>query len=378
MTPVPPIASVEAALVRLPLPQPLHFEAGSWSHWYYAVARVTTADGAVGSAYTHIGEVPVDVMVTELVAPALVERAAGDLEGAAESFARLASPPLADVVRPAASLVEVCLWDIAAQAAGVPLWKLLAPEPARSELSVMIVEHRRDGDTPEAFAARVAVLAAEGASAVKIKHYGDAADTTARLAAIRTAVGPALELVVDVGWACTDVESAVALARAWEGHGLAWIEDPFPPEWVDEAVRLRSAVAAPIGIGDGVTSVDLARRLIESGAVDVLRVDVTTMGGVVGVARLVRAAADAGVRVSPEIFAEVHQHLAAAWPGVLGVEVYSAESRVWAADEFVRPGALRWSQGGGFTLPEAPGSGLALDWDAVARHAVRSSRYPSR
>ncbi len=258
----------------------------------------------------------------------------------------------------------------------MPLWKLLAPEPARSELPVMIVEHRRDGDTSEAFAARVAVLAAEGASAVKIKHYGDAADTTARIAAIRAAVGPALELVVDVGWACTDVESAVALARAWEGHGLAWIEDPFPPEWVDEAVRLRSAVAAPIGIGDGVTSVDLARRLIRSGAVDVLRVDVTTMGGVAGVARLVRAAADAGVRVSPEIFAEVHQHLAAAWPGVLGVEVYSAESRIWAADEFVRPGALRWSQGGGFTLPEAPGSGLALDWDAVARHAVRVVALP--
>ncbi len=75
MTPVPSIASVEAALVRLPLPQPLRFEAGSWSHWYYAVARVTTADGVVGSAYTHIGEVPVDVMVTELMAPALVERA---------------------------------------------------------------------------------------------------------------------------------------------------------------------------------------------------------------------------------------------------------------------------------------------------------------
>jgi L-alanine-DL-glutamate epimerase-like enolase superfamily enzyme len=376
VTTVAPIASVEASLVRLPLGRPLRFESGSWSHWYYAVARVTTADGAVGTAYTHIGEVPVDVMVTGLVAPELVDREVGDLEGVAERCARLASPPLADIVRPAASLVEVCLWDIAAQAARVPLWRLLAPEPACPEIPVMIVEHRRDDDTPEAFAARVAEHAARGASAVKIKHYGDAADTAARLAAIRTATGPALELVVDVGWAWTDVESAVTLARAWEGHGLAWIEDPFPPERVDDAVRLRAAIDAPIGIGDGVSSIDLARRLVERGAVDVHRVDVTTMGGIAGVARLVSAAGDAGVRVSPEIFAEVHQHLAAAWPAVVGVEVYSTESRVWAADEFVRPGALRVSESGALVLPDAPGSGLAIDWDAVERHALRSSRYP--
>jgi L-alanine-DL-glutamate epimerase-like enolase superfamily enzyme len=105
-------------------------------------------------------------------------------------------------------------------------------------------------------------------------------------------------------------------------------------------------------------------------------VDVTTMGGIAGVARLVSAAGDAGVRVSPEIFAEVHQHLAAAWPAVVGVEVYSTESRVWAADEFVRPGALRVSESGALVLPDAPGSGLAIDWDAVERHALRSSRYP--
>ena len=49
---------------------------------------------------------------------------------------------------------------------------------------------------------------------------------------------------------------------------------------------------------------------------------------------------------------------------------------VWAADEFVRPGALRRSNSGAFTLPALPGSGLAIDWHAVARHATRSSRYP--
>lgn len=373
---VAPIASVGAWLVRLPLGKPLRFESGTWSHWHFVVVRVRTADGREGAAYTHLGEVPIDLTVTGLVAPDLAGRELGDLDGVAERASELASPPLADIVRPAASLVEVCLWDIAAQAAGLPLWRLLAPEAARASIPVMVVEHRRDADTPEAFAARVAGHAARDVPAIKLKHYGDVADTTARLAAIREAAGPALELVVDVGWAWRDVDAAIRTTREWEGYGIAWLEDPFPPERVADAARLRAAVEAPIGIGDGVTSVDLARRLVEAGAVDVLRVDATTMGGISGVARLVAEARDAGVKASPEIFAEVHQHLAAAWPAMLGVEVYSAESRVWPAGEFVSAEALTWKGDGALALPTAPGSGLVIDWDAVERHAIRSSSYP--
>src|SRR4029079_12304822 len=106
------------------------------------------------------------------------------------------------------------------------------------------------------------------------------------------------------------------------------------------------------------------------------RVDVTTMGGIAGVARLVQEAQEAGVQVSPEIFAEVHQHLAAAWPVVTGAEVYSSDSGIWAADEFVRSGALGWSERSSLLLPAAAGSGLAVDWGAVERHSIRASRYP--
>ena len=376
MTSAPTIASVGAWLVRLPLARPLRFESGTWSHWNFVVVRVRAADGAEAAAYTHIGEIPFDLVVTELVAPDLVGRELGDLAAVTDRAAFLASPPLADIVRPAASLVEVCLWDIAAQVEGRPLWQLLAPEPARRTIPVMVVEHRLESDTPEAFATRVAAHVANGVSAVKLKHYGDADDTAARLAAIRDVVGPALDLVVDVGWAWRDVEAAVRTARMWEGHDLAWIEDPFPPERVEDAARLRAAVSAPIGIGDGVVSPDLARRLIDHGAVDVLRVDVTTMGGIAGVARLASEARDAGVQLSPEILAEVHQHLAAAWPAVTGVEIYSPESGVWPAGAFVKPGALKWEHAGALALPAARGSGLAVDWRAVEQLSLRSSRYP--
>ena len=371
------IASVEAALLRLPLRQPITFPSGTWSSWSYVVTRVRTVDGNEAAAYGFLGEIPVDLMITELIGPALVGLDTIDLRSVAERGARAAGPPLADVVRPAASLVEVCLWDLAARASGVPLWQLLAPQPARREVPVMFVEHRRPDDTPDTFAERVADLAGSGVRAVKIKHYGDAAETAARLAAIRTVAPESLDLVVDVAWVWPELESALNEARAWEEYRLAWIEDPFPPDRVEEAARLRAAIATPLAIGDLVTSLDLAERLIRQEAVDLLRVDVTTMGGVAGVERLATLAGSAGVELSPELFAEVHQHLAFAWPQVRGIEIYSPESGVWSADAFVRPSTPTFDSLGRVIAPTSPGSGLEVDWDFVERTATRYSRYPA-
>ena len=371
----PTLATVEAWLVPLPLRRPVQFAATTWTTWNYVVIRVRDVDGRVGSAYAFKGEVPLDLMVTELVGPAVVGRQLGDLRSVSERCAQLAGPPMCDVVRPAASLVEVCLWDIAGQSRSLPLWAVLQPQPVRSSVSVMLVEHRRDGDTATAFAERVATLVDDGIEIVKIKYYGDGKVTAAVLAAIRSAAGERLDIVVDVGWAWTTLDQAIGDANLWAEHRLAWIEDPFPPYRIRETARLREATGVPVGVGDAITSIDLAERLIEDGAVDILRVDVTTLGGVAGLERLAEIARPARVELSPELCAEVHQHMAFALPEVRGVEMYTKGSGVWSGDALIRPGALRFERGN-LIPPDRPGSGLDVDWDATRQHAVRYSRFP--
>ncbi len=372
----PRVASVEAWLVPLPVGRPIRFEqSGWWTHWRYVVVRVRDEQGRTGASYAFIGEIPLDVMVHELIAPRVVGAEIEDLRAFGERAAGAGGPSLVDTVRPAASLVEMCLWDLAAQAAGVPLWQLLAGAATRERIPVMHVEHLREDDTPETFAARIAAMAAQGVGAVKIKHYKVVADTAARLEAIRAAAPAELEIVVDPAWLWSDLDTAVAAARAWEPYRLAWIEDPFPPHRVAEAAQLRAAVATPIGVGDLVTSVDLAERLIGAGAVDVLRVDATTLGGYAGAARLTALAAEAGVEVSPELLAEQHQHLAFAFPTARCLEIYSPDSLIWGAGAIVPPSALTFADAGHVLAPQAPGSGLELDWEAVERHAVRSSHH---
>jgi L-alanine-DL-glutamate epimerase-like enolase superfamily enzyme len=374
----PVVSSVEAWLVRLPLVRPVRFATHTWSNWNYVVVRVESASGRTAGAFGFIGELPIDLMVTEVVGPALVGQPAGDLHSLAERCANAAGPPLCDLVRPAASLVEVCLWDIASQEAGLPLWQLLqTSSERRSVVPVMLVEHRREDDSPLSFATRVAALSATGVDTIKLKHYGDAKETRARLSAIRGISGDELELVVDVGWAWTDLSSAIEEALMWEEFRLTWIEDPFPPHHILDAVGLRKAIHSPIGIGDMVTSLELAERLIIEGAVDVLRVDVTTMGGIAGVGRLTATAADAGVEISPELLAEVHQHLAFAWPSVRLVELYTPDSGIWSGDGLMRQAALDFQDPGHIKAPVTPGSGLELDWVMIERHAARQSRHPT-
>jgi L-alanine-DL-glutamate epimerase-like enolase superfamily enzyme len=343
--------------------------------WHFAVVRVQAVSGREAAAYSFLGEVPTDLIITELVAPLLIGHGDEDLRSVGDRCVLAAGPPLRDVVRPAASLVETCLWDLASQERGLPLWSLLVSEPTRNTAPVMVVEHRRDEDTVHSFAARIAAHTSEGFEIVKIKHYGKAVETRERLAAIRDLVGDEVDLVVDAGWSWPDSEVAVAEASSWDDFRLAWIEDPFSPERVRDAAQLRRAIASPIAVGDMVTSVDLAERLIIEEAVDGLRVDVTMMGGFAGVERLAHLAATRDVWLSPELSIETHQHLAFACPGVREVETYAPDS-VWRGDVFVQPGALKYDGPGRLLPPTNPGSGLTIDWAAVHEHAKRYSRYP--
>ena len=82
------------------------------------------------------------------------------------------------------------------------------------------------------------------------------------------------------------------------------------------------------------------------------------MGGIGGVARLAGLAVDAAVAISPELIVESQQHLAFAWPSVVGVEVYSPASGIWGAGAFVLPDGVTFDGPGRIVVPEQPGSGL--------------------
>jgi len=368
------IARVEAWACVYPLPRPFALGSLRLVRREYAVARLTADDGTQGVAYSLSRNAPLDLVLTDLVAPRVLGGDALDPGGAAERCERgLVAVGTEGIVKRALSLLDVCLWDLRGRAAAEPVWRLLGGGCA-AEAPVLLVEgYPREGESAAAFGERLAARAGEGYRMLKLANLPDPADVASRLRATREAAGPDVELVVDVAWAWHDLERAVEAARLWEPYRLAWIEDPFPPQRVDAIAALRESVETPIAAGDDVTSRSLFGELMHRRAVDTLRMDAMTIGGFSGFA-LVQAQAHAGgFPISPHVHPEVHQHCAFGLAGVGLVEMFPRGTEFDCVHEFVLPASLSFAGPGVVRAPEGPGVGLELDWDSIEAHAVRHS-----
>jgi L-alanine-DL-glutamate epimerase-like enolase superfamily enzyme len=279
---------------------------------------------------------------------------------------------LTGLVQRGMSMVDIGLWDIKARVAHLPLWRLLGGY--RNEAPIMLVDgYARDNETAVDFADRLGARAQQGFTAIKLANQADPDEMSARLTAVREAVGPGVALVVDIVWAWRDVQAAIDIAQRWAPARLAWIEDPFPPDFVSQTRRLKASIATPIGAGDEVSSPSTFEALLNQEAIDVVRLDATTIGGITGFAQVHARAAAAGYRVSPHIYPEVHQHCAFAWPSVEPVEMFPSGGAFDFSHQFVTAGALEFETPGRLRAPAREGIGMEIDWRTVEDHTSRHS-----
>ncbi len=132
------IVGVEAWACSAPLTPPLSFGTYELSSREYAAIRVRTAGGLVADCLGLSRGAPVDVVVLDLLGPVLLGRDSADISARVQDMIErgflLGS---GGIMARARSLLEICLWDLAAQAADVPLWRLLGAE--ERSLSALIV-----------------------------------------------------------------------------------------------------------------------------------------------------------------------------------------------------------------------------------------------
>ena len=372
------LARVEAWACHFPVPRPFALGSGRVSRREYAVARLTADDGTQGVAYSLSRNAPLDVIFADMLAPMVLGAEALDAAAVAERCARgLLAAGTEGVVQRALSLLDVALWDLKGRAAGQPVWRLLGGG-GPAEAPVLLVEgYPREGESVEAFGERFAARAAEGYRVLKLANLPDPAEMAERLRAVRAAAGDEVELVVDVAWAWKTVDEARVAARLWEPHRLAWIEDPFPAAWVQAISSLSFLVETPIGVGDDVTSPPLLEELVHRRAIDRLRMDAMTIGGLTAFRPVAGRARAARIPVATHVHPEVHQHCAFGLPGVDLVEMFPRGSEFDCVHEFVLPESLDLTAPGMVRPPQRAGLGLELDWDSVAGHAVRHAAVDS-
>jgi L-alanine-DL-glutamate epimerase-like enolase superfamily enzyme len=339
----------------------------------FVIVRVRTSDGLEGAAYSLTRGAPVDLAVTDLLGPLLMGRDALDIPRRLDELTRgvVALGPVGVVGR-AISLLDVCLWDIKGKAAGMPVWRLLGGFRDSAQV-LSVAPYATPDETDAAYVERLLAPAARGYTALKLYPLADPAAMARRLAVLRDGLGEDIGLIIDMAWSFRSARQAIDAVRSWEEFDLTWVEDPFPaPDW--RSIRtLTDAVRTPIAAGDEVSVRSVTDTLVEQRAVDILRLDATTIGGLSAFASVREWAGRSGLSISTHAYPEIHQHCVFAWPGVDPIEIFPPKSPTWGASRFLTEEMDL--PAGSLTLP-APteaGLGLHIDWDAVESLSIRST-----
>ena len=358
------VRDVRVGTTSIPLPEPLRIGPMLIRAREYAAVEVETEDGRVGSAYCLTRDAPVAACVERLVAPVVRAREA-DPERLWEDCARatVAIGRSGLVVR-ALGLVDVALWDLAAQRSGIPLWRHLGgpPGPAPRVPTMMVAAYPDAARSPESLAEDVVRYAAEGYPLLKVARDADPERMRLLLRRASDGLPAGAGIVVDAGFGWRSAEEALAELLRWEAPPLAWLEDPLAPEDARGCAAIRRACSHPVGVGDEVTHIATYEALLAAEAIDVLRLDVVAIGGITPARRVLRLAVDRGLPVSLHVYPEVSAHVAAAHPGVMaetfdphvpGGNPYEPAHLLGVGGAELTAGAL--------LPPDVPGLGFRLD-----------------
>jgi L-alanine-DL-glutamate epimerase-like enolase superfamily enzyme len=269
--------------------------------------------------------------------------------------------------------IDIALWDLLGKATGQPVGRLLGGryrERVRPYASLLM-------DQPEPLVEHLEQIAEQGFKAFKMGWgpFGrvSAALDEAIVRAAREAVGPDALLMVDAGgsdafWS-QGYKWALRTADMLAAYDVAWFEEPLAPDALRDYVALRRAAPLPISGGEVLTRRQSFQPWLQEGAFDIVQPDVTKVGGITESRRIAWMAEEHGVRFIPHgwntaIGLAADLQLASALPGTDLVEYIAGSPYV---DELA---AERWQldEEGMLSIPEAPGLGIALDVDAVARY----------
>jgi len=279
--------------------------------------------------------------------------------------------------------VEVAVWDLAGRALGTPCWRLLG---GRHERLLAYASAAELLDAPERVA-RCLALRDAGVRAVKIRfHHADWRHDVAELEAVREAVGPSLELMVDAnqGWRMPgdltprwDVATAAQCAHELERLGVYWLEEPLRCDDPDGYRALRRLTDLRIAAGEMARTAAEARELIVHGGVDVIQCDVALAAGGISGARRIAALAELHGRAwTPHTWSNgyglvANLHAALAFSGVPYVEVpYDPPTLPAARRDWLLPEAVEIDGDGYIAPPAGPGLGVVPDFDALERWRI--------
>jgi L-alanine-DL-glutamate epimerase-like enolase superfamily enzyme len=295
--------------------------------------------------------------------------------------------------------VDIAVWDLLGQLAGLPLFRLLGGHQTRvrayasggfyfdgKDASALAEEFKgyaargyghgkmKVGRTPETPMNPLVHMTEPGFAAVPL------ADDLARVAAVRQALGDDFRLMVDANNAW-DVATALAAGRELERLGVHWFEEPVATDDRAGSARLAAALDVPVAGYETESQLSGFRDLIAAGAVDIVQPDVIWAGGITACRRIAALAYAAGLPCVPHVYSTAvsiaaNLHFMASLPNCYLLE-YDQNPNALRTELLTEP--IEPDAGAVVTVPERPGLGIRLDRTTLDRYRTappRTSELP--
>jgi L-alanine-DL-glutamate epimerase-like enolase superfamily enzyme len=180
----------------------------------------------------------------------------------------------------AISAVDTALWDLKAKLLDIPLFQLLgaarlaAPIYGSGGFTSYSTQQLRE---------QLSGWVRQGIPRVKMKIGSNPEKDLDRVQAARSAIGDNVELFVDANGAYSQ-KQALAFASQFADLGVSWFEEPVSSDDLAGLHLIRNRAPSGMDIAAGEYGYEplYFRRMLESGAVDVLQADATRCGGITG------------------------------------------------------------------------------------------------
>ncbi len=329
------------------------------------VVEVEMRSGVIGVGHLHPlagGMRTIEMCVHEMLKPLLLGETADD---AARLWQKMWQATFIQgrmgITVMAMSALDIALWDAVGINAGKPLWQLWGGrgDPLPTYGSGCFRGLGRDGmiDKAQRFVA-------QGFSAIKMQvaHCFTGEEDIVNVRDMRAALGDDIDIMVDVnqGW---NADEAIAVARNFDEHGIAWLEEPVLADDFDGYQAIARAIATPLAGGENhFTHRDL-KPFFANGDVPILQPDVMR-GGYTELRVIAEHADQAGLKIAPHLFPELMSHLNASIPNAIWLEYMGWYDHLWIEPVLPEKGLI--------TPPDRPGHGLQFRPELFRDHPYRA------
>jgi L-alanine-DL-glutamate epimerase-like enolase superfamily enzyme len=280
---------------------------------------------------------------------------------------------------------EVALWDIIGKALGVPVATLFGGNdssiPAYASTGRLLAKGPRVDS--------ILAIKERGFKAAKIRiRPDDLEEGIATVLAVRAAVGPDFELMVDLNqsWKMAgDIRRAMdpvgvrRTARRLAEADIFWLEEPLPLDDISGLRSVRQDSGVRISGGEMVRTFEELLDLVENDALDVYQPDVVLAAGMHRVRTIAEVVRRKNRLFTPHTWSNgigllANLHVTAGVGGGPYIE-YPLDPPTWTEErrDFMLTSPVRVGPDGLLRVPDAPGLGFEVDEDKLARLAVTAA-----